>query len=71
MQCCGDAFEIGSVVEWKVAPVDTEFLTAVLGEDEAAGITDAEERHGDLRGAEAVGWRGSLGSGPTPALDFG
>jgi hypothetical protein len=54
MQCCGDPFEVGSVVEWTVAPVDTEFLGVVLGSAEAERVTDAEEHHSESEHALAT-----------------
>jgi len=46
MQCCGAPFSVGSTIEWNVhAVADREYLAAVLGEDEAGRVTDAEDHH--------------------------
>lgn len=46
MECCGDPFEVGSVVAWRLFPVsDLDFVTAVIGEEEARALTDREEHH--------------------------
>lgn len=47
MECCGEPFSNGSVVDWTVGPVDHDFLDAVLGEQLSAKVTDAEEHHHD------------------------
>lgn len=61
MECCGEPFGVGSVVEWDVhsEDIDLEFLSLVLGQDEASAITDAEEHHDgpprfDLRSLHGV-----------------
>jgi hypothetical protein len=46
MQCCGEAFAIGSKVSWTVRDADHEWLTDVIGPDAAATIDAAEEHHG-------------------------
>jgi hypothetical protein len=53
MQCCGDPFSVGSTVSWTVMRPDREHLASVLGDDEAARVTDAEEHHGGDEGRES------------------
>lgn len=49
MQCCGEPFETGSRVEWTLyEESDRDWLTAVLGEDFAQGVTHGEEHHGGV-----------------------
>ncbi|MGH3758330.1 DUF6578 domain-containing protein [Actinophytocola sp.] len=43
--CCGDPFEVGSVVTWSLKPPNTEGLRAILGPDEAQAVTHHEEHH--------------------------
>lgn len=49
IQCCGDAFEVGSKVEWTLCEQsDRDWLTSVLGDEFAREITYSEEHHGGL-----------------------
>jgi hypothetical protein len=49
MQCCGDAFTVGSRVEWTLyEESDRDWLTSVLGEDLAQQVTHGEEHHGGV-----------------------
>jgi hypothetical protein len=45
IQCCGDAFEVGSQVSWTVRDPDSEGLIDALGPDVASGLTGAEDHH--------------------------
>ncbi len=55
MECCGEPFTTGSRVTWTVAEPDTDWLASVLGHDEAAAVTHAEEHHGnELTSVEGV-----------------
>ena len=54
LQCCGEAFGPGSVVEWQCGEPDLDWLENALGPDVAAGITHAEEHHGDPSGTWAT-----------------
>jgi len=48
MQCCGEPFQVGSVVTWILDPKpEAGYLTAVLGEDEASRVTHYENHHKD------------------------
>ena len=47
MQCCGTPFEVGDSVSWSVIESDVDWLTAVLGSDEALTIDHAEEHHSE------------------------
>jgi hypothetical protein len=53
MQCCGDPFATGSTVTWTLEPLDGGYLAEVLGEEEAARLTGAEEHHGGVEGRES------------------
>jgi hypothetical protein len=44
MQCCGEAFRLGSTIEWPVSDPDVDWLDLVLGPD-AAEVTDAYDGH--------------------------
>lgn len=49
IQCCGEAFEVGSQVEWTLyEESDRDWLTSVLGDEFARQITHGEEHHGGL-----------------------
>jgi hypothetical protein len=49
MQCCGEPFQVGSVVTWILDPKpEAGYLTAVLGEDEASRVTHYENHHGPV-----------------------
>lgn len=52
MQCCGDPFRVGSTVSWTAIRPDPDYLNAVLGEEQAARVTAAEEHHGGDDGRE-------------------
>lgn len=43
--CCGDRFEVGSDVTWMLTSPDTAFLALLLGANEAANVSHAEEHH--------------------------
>ena len=64
--CCGDAFGVGSQVDWRVGPLtDDEYLVAVLGGDDAGQVTDIEDHHDVLDGptealAGTVQWIGAV-----------
>jgi hypothetical protein len=46
-QCCEGPFTVGSSVTWNLDPsVDSQWLTPVLGDEEAAKITHQETHHG-------------------------
>jgi hypothetical protein len=48
-ECCGEPFAVGDTVEWNLEPMVEEvraFHRAMLGDEVADQITDAEERHG-------------------------
>lgn len=47
MQCCGGPFAVGGEVRWTVVDPDPEWLSDLLGPEEAAGVDAAEEHHGD------------------------
>ncbi|KSW14090.1 DUF6578 domain-containing protein [Cellulomonas sp. B6] len=47
LQCCGEVVRPGSVVEWQCGEPDHDWLANAVGPDVAAGITHAEEHHGD------------------------
>jgi len=51
MQCCGEAFEIGSQVSWTVGDPVSEGLIGALGPDVASGLTGAEDHHAADPGA--------------------
>lgn len=44
--CCGDAFDVGSDVRLTVVEPDVEWLSEVLGPEEARRVTASEEHHG-------------------------
>lgn len=49
MQCCGDAFSVGSTVEWSAYPVtDRDWYSGFLDAELVATITDHEEHHSDV-----------------------
>jgi hypothetical protein len=49
MQCCGKPFSLGSVAAWTLRPAsDSDFATAVLGDELASTVTHDEEHHGGL-----------------------
>jgi hypothetical protein len=64
MQCCGEPFAVGSHVRWAVASADHDFLGVVLGEEESARVSDAEEHHSDRQAelASLVGEVTSIGA---------
>jgi hypothetical protein len=46
MQCCGDPFRVGQVVQFTTtSDVDRDYLGVVMGEDAAAALTDYEDHH--------------------------
>jgi hypothetical protein len=47
LQCCGDAFGLGTEVSWRVLPPDEEWLASLLPLDTARTVTGMEEHHGD------------------------
>jgi hypothetical protein len=48
MQCCGEAFRIGSQVDWTLREPDQDWLNTVLGDTGRATVDAAEEHHADL-----------------------
>ena len=49
MQCCGDPFQLGGPVSWKLSPkVDSDFLANVVGLEVVNTLTDAYENPGDM-----------------------
>lgn len=56
LECCGDPLRVGESVDVvTTTEVDREFLGVVLGESDAAGITDYDDRHGsDLEDADRL-----------------
>jgi hypothetical protein len=55
LQCCGVAFAVGSRVSWNLVEPDLEWLTPVVGHDEATAVAYAEDHHGE-EGIERTGW---------------
>jgi hypothetical protein len=48
IQCCGDAFRVGSKVSWTLVPEpETDYLAAVIGDAVALTVTHWEEHHAD------------------------
>lgn len=47
MQCCGDPFEVGDEVAWRLEDADEEWPGSAVGPDLAGRIRYAEERHAD------------------------
>jgi hypothetical protein len=47
-QCCGATFTVGTQVRWTLTSPDPRRLSPLLGEDLAAAVEYAEERHGGL-----------------------
>lgn len=46
MQCCGEPFLVGDLVSWPLAAAaDRDFIESVLGPEQAALVTDAEDHH--------------------------
>lgn len=46
MQCCGEPFQVGSVVSWNLTPLaDSAHLPNTLGDD-GARVTHTENHHG-------------------------
>lgn len=46
MECCGEPFAVGDVVDWTLGDVvDVEWLAAAVGGDLAADVTHVEDHH--------------------------
>lgn len=47
LECCGTPLSLDDDVSWSVRDPDREWLSNVLGSEEAAGIAAAEDHHDD------------------------
>ncbi|MGB7981612.1 MAG: DUF6578 domain-containing protein [Candidatus Nanopelagicales bacterium] len=46
MECCGAPFAVGEAVSWRLSNrPDVEWLSTVIGVDEARAVTHAEDHH--------------------------
>lgn len=48
MQCCGNAFAVGTAVSWTLRDPNLDWPVAVLGPETASRVDAAEEHHGGV-----------------------